>query len=146
MQTHPVTKNRTNRTNRANENEELCKFQFAIHFNTECKHWCFFKKGLGNKQHIGHMQLLPEEVKARASLIDKNELEIICDSLSLLTPKDAIRAPLTRRTNVSITTRQLQTINRSIQSTVMMTGRKTTPAKRSMQNLKSDENTSYCAL
>ena len=47
---------------------------------------------------------------------------------------------------MSLTAKQLQTIEKSLKSTIMNKGRKTTPAERLMENLKGDDNITYYAL
>ena len=106
----------------------------------------FSKNGIGTKHHSGHMWLSPEEVKAKSSSLEKRELKIICDSLSLLIPKDAIWALLAKRTKMSLIANQLIAIANSMKSTVMKNGREWTPAERSMENLKGDDNITHCAL
>ena len=55
-----------------------------------------------------NMWLSPEEVKAKSSSLQKgDELKMICDSLSLLIPKDSIQALLTKRTKMSLSYQEI---------------------------------------
>ena len=123
---------------------DRCKFSLTIYQCSTTKRWYIRKYGLGCNCHNGHYRFLPEQVKARRSDVEKDELDRVLDQLKKNIATKAIQTLLQSQTGIQLSTGQLRKLRNQCRDTIVMD--ENSPAQRLLSSLDKDPDIQYVAF
>jgi len=126
----------TSTSDRPFDEVDRCKFSFTIYQCSTTKRWYIRKYGLGCNCHNGHYRFLPEQVKARRSDVEKDELDRVLDQLKKNIATNAIQTLLKSQTGIQLSKGQLRKLRDQSRDTIVMEGQSL--AQRLLSSLDKD--------
>lgn len=133
----------TSRTDRPITNEEKCNFSITLYQCANSQQWYIRKFGNGCHHHNGHYKLLSQQVKARSSDVETDELERVMNQLKSNIPANAIQTLLIQQTGINISAAQLRNLRKKCRSCIVMEGN--SPAQRLISSLDENPDIEYVA-
>ena len=133
----------TSTSDRPFDEVDRCKFSLTIYQCSTTKRWYIRKYGLGCNCHNGHYRFLPEQVKARRSDVEKDELDRVLDQLKKNIATNAIQTLLQSQTGIQLSKGQLRKLRNQCRDTIVMEGN--SPAQRLISSLDKDPDIQYVA-